>query len=177
MQPSQSIARMATRLSWFTRISIGLFVTAGAVVVWYPGYMAQAVPAQLEGVEWADLAGWQKALTHIFGSVAPLLLLYGLWQVRAFFELYRSGDLFPSGAGFYIKRFGQALVGIAVAQIVAGAAISAVLTAHLPDGQGMLAVNLSSTNLATLVIAALIMMMGRLLDEASTIAEENRSIV
>jgi hypothetical protein len=41
----------------------------------------------------------------------------------------------------------------------------------------MVAVNLSSTNLATPVIAALIMMMGRLLDEASTIAEENRSIV
>jgi hypothetical protein len=177
MQASQSIARMATRLSWFTLISIGLFVTAGAIVLWYPGYMAQALPAQLNGVEWAALAGWQKALTHIFGSVAPLLLLYGLWQVRAFFELYRSGDLFPSGAGFYIKRFGQALVGIAIAQIVAGAAISAVLTAHLPDGQGMVAVNLSSTNLATLVIAALIMMMGRLLDEASTIAEENRSIV
>ena len=177
MQPSQSTARMATRLSWFTLISIGLFVAAGAIVLWYPGYIAQAVPARFEGVEWADLASWQKALMHLFGSVAPLLLLYGLWQVRAFFELYRSGDLFPSGAGLHIKRFGQALVGVAVAQIVAGAAISAVLTVHLPDGQGVVAVNLSSTNLATLVIAALIMMMGRLLDEASTIAEENRSIV
>ena len=177
MQPSQSIARMATRLSWFTLISIGLFVTAGIVIFLYPGYIEEAVPAQLEGVEWADLAVWQKALMHLFGSIAPLLLLYGLWQVRAFFELYRTGDLFPSGAGFHIKRFGQALVGVAIAQIVAVAAISAALTAHLPDGQGMLAIGFSSTNLATLVIAALIMMMGRLLDEASTIAEENRSIV
>ncbi len=177
MQPSQSIARMATRLSWFTLVSIGLFVTAGAVVFWYPGYIAEAVPAQIEGVEWGDLAGWQKGLTHIFGSIAPLLLLYGLWQVRQFFELYRAGDLFPVGAGFHIKRFGQALTGVAIAQIVSGAAISAVLTAHLPPGQGMVAINLSSTNLATLVIAALIMMMGRLLDEASRVAEENRSIV
>lgn len=177
MQPSKSIARMATRLSWLTLVSMGLFMAAGAVVLLYPGYIAQAVPAQLDGVEWVDLAGWQKALMHLLGSVAPLLLLYGLWQVRAFFELYRTGDLFPAGAGLHIKRFGQALVGVAIAQIVAGAAISAVLTAHLPDGQRMLAVNLSSTNLATLVIAALIMMMGRLLDEAFTVAEENRSIV
>ena len=177
MQPSESIARMATRLSWLTLVSMGLFVAAGAIVLLYPGYIAQAVTAQLDGVEWADLAVWQKFLMHLLGSIAPLLLLYGLWQVRAFFELYRTGDLFPAGAGLHVKRFGQALVGVAIAQIVAGAAISAVLTAHLPGGERMVAVNLSSTNLATLVIAALIMMIGRLLDEAFTVAEENRSIV
>jgi hypothetical protein len=76
-----------------------------------------------------------------------------------------------------VKRFGQTLVAVALSQIIAGAFISMVLSAHIPAGQKMLAIGLSSTNLATVVIAAFVMLIGRLLDEAHTVAEENRSIV
>ncbi|MGB7205074.1 MAG: hypothetical protein WBD37_06345 [Anderseniella sp.] len=177
MATSNSTARLATHLSWFTTVAIVLFLAAGVVMLLYPGLLSEAVPAGLKGVRWQDTALWQRIATQAVMSVPLILLVYGFWHVRRFFNLYREGNLFPAQAGFHVKRFGQVLVAVAIAQIIAGALASVLLSAHMPEGQKTLAVGLSSTNLATVLIAFLVMLIGRVLDEACTVAEENRSII
>jgi hypothetical protein len=177
MQPASSVSRAASILKWSA--TIALLLLSGAVVFMLasPSAVGEAIRTHLHNTDWAELAAWQRWSAKAVSVIPALLFAAALWQVRKFAGLYMAGDPFPAGAGAHIKKFGYLLLALAVAQILTGIALSVLLSIHMPAGQRMLAIGISSTNVATLVIAALVMMIARLLDEAFSVAEDNRSIV
>lgn len=177
MHPMSPVTRAARTLKWSATIALVLFAAAAVFVLVNPDAMGEAIPVHLRGVNWDELAGWQRWSAKAVAALPALLFALALWQVRRFSALYEAGDPFPPGAGMHIKRFGYLLLGLALAQILAGMVLSVLLSIHLPAGERMVAIGISSANLATLVVALLVMMIARLLDEAFTVAQDSRSIV
>ena len=177
MQPVSPVTRAARVLKWCATIALLLFAAAVAFVLISPQAMGEAIPVHLRGVQWSELAAWQQWSAKLVSALPAALFAAALWQVCRFAALYEAGDAFPAGAGAHLKRFGYLLLGLAVAQILTGMALSVLLSIHLPEGQRMLAIGISSANLATLIVAVLVMLIARLLDEAFTVAEDSRSII
>lgn len=104
-----TLARIATRLAHVTAVAI-LALPIIYLALWIdPAVARRNLAPSLPGLDQAGLPSWAVAAGFCLGVVPLLVLLYGLWQVHRFFQLYRANDVFPAEAGRRLRNFGIAL--------------------------------------------------------------------
>jgi len=173
----RNIPRLAGLMSWATGGTIAALLTA-FVFIWMTDDNRQVFLGKyLVGIENIGISDTVLFTGFLLNLALLSILLYGLYQVLRFFNLYRTGDLFPPGAGGFLARFGVALIFLAPAQILFNSFTSVLFSLHLPEGKKQLAVSISSDNLLLLIVGGLIFMVGHLLNSASAVAEDNRHII
>lgn len=177
MPEKTPLALTATRLTH----AIGLAILVLFVVylaLWIdPAVAIRGLAPSLPGIDQAGLPSWAGAAGFCLGLLPLLVLLYGLWQIRSFFQLYRANDVFPAAAGRYLRNFGITLLVLVPVGIITQTTASVLFSLHQPEGSRQLAISVSSSEIFVLVIGALVMMIGRILTEAHRLAEENRQFV
>jgi Protein of unknown function (DUF2975) len=125
----------------------------------------------------APLQIWQRVAATLVSGVPLACLLIGVWQAKLCFAQFAKGDVFTASAVGYLRRFAGWTAAAALAAIVAGAAISILLTINNPPGTRQLALGISSNQVFTLFFAALVWLMADVIGQGQALADENQQFV
>jgi Protein of unknown function (DUF2975) len=125
----------------------------------------------------APLQGWQRLVGALLGAAALAPLLAGLWQARKCFVQFAHGQVFTQQAARHLKHFAAWMLVAAVAGVVMGAAMSALLTWNNPPGQRHLALAIGTDQAFTVFFAGMVWLMAAVIAQGQAMAEENASFV
>lgn len=123
------------------------------------------------------LQAWQRVVAAGVSAVPLGLLLMGLWQAKRCFAQFALGQVFTKDAVAHLRRFAGWVALAAAAAILAGAAISVVLTYNNAPGTRQLSLGISSNHLFTLFFAALVWLMADVIGQGQALAQENGQFV
>ncbi|MGH1446839.1 MAG: DUF2975 domain-containing protein [Cognatishimia sp.] len=110
-------------------------------------------------------------------AIGVFLTLFVLWQMRALFALYMSGETLTERCAKRILRIGQGLVAVGCASFFSKTIVVLILTFHNPPGQRTLSISFGDGDLGFLLAGALIVVIGWVSKEAARAAEENKAFV
>lgn len=134
---------------------------------------ANLPPDAVQGV----LQGWQRVIGGVLTEIPLLLLLLGVWQARQCFLLFAGGRIFTAQAVACLKRFAGWAMMSALAEMVANALVSVVMTLNNPIGMRHLAIGFGSDQLFLLFFAAMVWLMAGVISQGQLLAEENSSFI
>lgn len=126
---------------------------------------------------WLPLADWQRVAGACVGVLPAVLASLGLWQAHRCFAGFARGQLFTSTAVTCLRRFAACMGGSALAGVVTGPVLSALLSWGNPPGLRHLAVGVGSDQLFTLLFAAVVWLMAAVIGQGEALAQENASFV
>lgn len=175
--PMERVRRIAR---WVRAMALigGIVLLVLAVTLWASPAWVAKVAASEAGVTMAapvtPAMQWGGAL---LGMVPVSLGLFALFQVWQLFGDYGRGAIFTPGASVRLRRLAWSLMGVAVAQVFARAAIGLVLTMNNPPGQRMLVIRLSSHDYVLLLFGVLLLAIAWVMVEATRLAQENAEFV
>lgn len=107
------------------------------------------------------------------GSIA----LFALWQLRSLFGLYAQGQIFTAANVLCLRHFAVAVILSAAAKPVTGALLSVVLTLANPPGQRQLSIQFGSSEITTLFVGCVFLIIAWVMDAGRELAEEQSQIV
>lgn len=171
------IVRMA---NWLSRISLSviIFSLLGYAYVWTNTKLAYRVVSQDSFPDLPDTLNFhQNLMLFVVGAIPTLLFALVLFKAKKFFDLYRSGLLFPTESAVKLKSIGKFCLVLAIANPVIRTIALLIMTWLNPPGQKILILSLSSTDGFLLVLSGLLFMIGYILSEANRIAEDNEHII
>lgn len=177
---SNRISRLSSLLMWLSRAAL---VLLPPIWIWlgYERFVAPATIPQALDMMPLDLGASPSsgaAMLAAFLSVLPELGTYfALWQAQALFRLYRDGETLSPAPARRIGGIGTGLLlatGLAVA-VRPAAALA--LSLSNPPGQRLVAMSFGSGDVALLLAAGLMVVIGWVMREAAAVAEENRRFV
>jgi len=121
------------------------------------------------------------AMSLILGFVVSMipgsLAVYAVLRLRQLFDFYTRGLIFTAENIRCLRGFALATLGIALVKPMAGALMSVVLTMTNPPGQRMLSVSFGSSELTTLFVGCVFLIIAWIMDEGRELAEEQAQIV
>ena len=123
------------------------------------------------------MATWQRVAAAAISAVPLALMLAGVWEARRCFLLFSAGQVFTGDAVRRLRRFAAWMLASAVCAIAAGAAVSVVITLHLPPGMRQLALSVGSDHVFTLFFACMVWLLAAVIGEGQALVEENASFV
>ena len=184
-RPSPPLARRLARLAWWVR---GLALLGSLVLLALPAWIVTAGPDQAEPIQGLfgghvvglSDGGLTPAVRWRLAGVTVLpisLALLALWQLWCLFGAYRLGDVFGRQPVAHLRRFGWALVALALAQPVSTSLASVAVSLDNGPGRRMLVVQLGSQDYALLMCALVVVALGRVIAEAARLAEDNEGFV
>jgi len=118
-----------------------------------------------------------KILALIVGAIPVGLGVYGLYWLRRLFGLYRAGQVFTVANSRCLKAFAWTQIVSGLLQPFIGAALSVIVSWNNPPGERMLAIEISSDTVGTVLFGLLILIIAWVMGEASRVAEENAQFV
>lgn len=106
-------------------------------------------------------------------SLIPLsLFLYGCKTLINLFRLYEKGEIFGDENVRYFVKLSRILIGFGLAGILADPLQSIALTLHHPAGERCLALSLSSNEVLILIVAFILAVISRVMEEGRKVAQE-----
>lgn len=114
-------------------------------------------------------------LMMVFGLISVAVQLYALWQARALFHLYGSGDYLSLDCADAITRLGVALISLPLLKFLLEPIWSIIMT--LGQEEQQVSIGISSSGIGFLIGGFLVLLIGWSMCEAAALAEENRSFV
>jgi hypothetical protein len=116
---------------------------------------------------------------RLVGVVAAQMALAGgvLWQLWCLFGRYRQGDVFGSRALAHMRYLGWSMVSLAIAEPLLRAVMTVAISWDNPPGKRMLQLSLGSNDYALLLLALVLVALGRVMTEAARVADENNGFV
>lgn len=180
-----ALAQRLRGLAWCVR---GLVLLGGLGIAALPLWLLLAPASSLQPVQaiyGVDLAALVRneltaaARWRLAGvTLLPVsLALLALWQLWALFGDYRHGDVFGNRPVRNLRRFGWAMVALAVAEPLSRPLASVALTLDHGPGHRMLVVTLGTHDYALLLCALVFVAIARVMSEAARLAEENQGFV
>ncbi|WP_199902738.1 DUF2975 domain-containing protein [Azospirillum sp. B4] len=117
-------------------------------------------------------------LTAFAVAMIPLgALIAGLMSVRRCFGYFSVGRIFSGDAARSLQGFAFGVGASALLKPIAGAALSLLLSGLSPAHTHSLALNIGSDSLLSLLFAAIVAIIARVLVEAADVAAENDQFV
>ena len=174
---AKKISALAKRMSALS-LGVGILCLGGFVLVWTNASWAGSALRQW----WPEATGFEitagnRAMLMFITAIPLALLLLALWQIKRFFDGYRSGDLFPKSSGRLLRSVGALFVALAIINPMIRTLTMLVLTWNLGEGKKQLMISLSSTDLVLVMLAGLLVMIGHVLAEASRLSDDNQQII
>lgn len=183
--PSPVLAQRLRRLAGVVRslaLAGGLCLLALLPwIVW--GSAESSEPLQgLYGGHVVGLAqvGLTEAVRWRLAAVTLLpvgVALGALWQLWWLFGHYRQGDVFGPRALQRLRRFGVAMVALAVVQPLSTSLAAVAASLDNPPGQRVVVLIIGSSDYAVLMCALVFLALGRVIGEAARLAQENQEFV
>ena len=109
--------------------------------------------------------------------LASLPTLYALNQLRLLFTAYAQGDILSARAATCLSRFGQGLLAMCVAGVLAETLKALVLTWGNVPGNRQLVLSASDSTYALALMGGFMIVIGWAMSEAAAIDSEMREIV
>jgi hypothetical protein len=134
---------------------------------------ANLPPSAIQG----PLRTWQRVAGALITEVPLVLLLIGVGQARRCFRLFATGPVFTDEAVQRLRRFAAWAMASVVAGVLAGSAVSVVLTVGNPATMRHLAVGVGSDQLFLLFFAGVVWLMAGIIGQGQALADENASFV
>lgn len=103
--------------------------------------------------------------------------IYGLYWLRRLFGLYRQGRIFSVDNSRCLKAFAWTQIASGLLQPFVGAALSVIVSWHNPPGERVLAIEVGSNTVGTILFGLLILVIAWVMGEASRVADENAQFV
>lgn len=125
----------------------------------------------------APLLAWQRLAGALLAELPLVLLLAGVWEARKCFLLFARGRIFTTEAVRGLSRFAAWALASAIAAIVAGAAVSVVITANNPAGMRHLAIGIGSDQVLMVFFAGMVWLLAAVIGQGQALAEENDAFV
>jgi len=175
---STSLMRSARRLSRFTVVLAGLILLF--VPVQYFVVDAASIPApygmtaQLAGLEWTLE---QRALAALVGFLPAIAIAFALVALSRICRQYAEGRLFSDAVLGGYRRLGVALVVTTVLNWLHPTLLGLALALTLPPGKRFLTVGISSNDMLLALLAALVFLLGAVMQVAQRVQSENAEIV
>ncbi len=173
--------RIARRASLLTHLATALLILIPlgvAILLANGGVTAQSVQAHYQISVMPNDPGTGPLLVWCAVEGMKLaVLLWIIWQVRAWLSACAMGAVFTSGTARLVQRIGAALLGLAALHIVGYSVVTVALTWHNPPGQRALAIGFGSTEIILVLAAGLVTLFGWIQAEAARISLENESFV
>ncbi len=114
---------------------------------------------------------------RVLEMVEIAIIAYVLWQMRELFGFYKAGETLSARCAAQILRIGQGLVTLGVYGILSNTVIVLVLTLGNPPGSRTLSISFTDGDVGVMMAGGLMVVIGWVMREAVTAAEENRSFV
>lgn len=96
----------------------------------------------------------------------------GTYYLIRLFELYEQGDIFKLTNVRCYKKLSQVLIGWFFASILCSSLLSVVLTLHHPPGQRMISLGLDSSEISTLLVGLILMVIAWVMEEGRKLQED-----
>ena len=161
-------------LCWFTLVTMPLI----QVYIWIsPGNLGQVGSLNPLPFDPAALSTGQLIGGFSISMTSQLVILYGVWRLRALFLAYRRGELFEVSTTGHLKVFSISVLVYLLLQPVTEAALTALLTMGNPEGERMVSISFGSDDIYMLLLGAVLLVVAWVLNEGAKAARENRMII
>lgn len=130
------------------------------------------IPFQPANLTWINLL-----LGFLVSLAGAAVVLYGVSRLRRLFALYGDGQVFTHESARCIRGFALAIIVYAAVAPIIGGLLSVVLTMGNPPGERVLAISMSSNELALLFLGACLLVISWVMIESSRLADDNAQIV
>ena len=165
-------------MSWVLTASLWLLPPLLVLfVLLFPGMFGNHPAIASSHIDTAHLSAAAVAAAIAALLIASAPTIWGLWELKRLFEGYADGAIFTVGAARRLRRCGFAMLASAAKTGVAAVLLSLALSIDLPQGHRVLAVTLSSDDLAWLLVGGILLVIARVMEEAARLAEENAGFV
>lgn len=175
---AQRLSRVMRVVTVLAGLSIALLgVGFAGVAVFDPELFGEIVAEHLaKGMSIAltpSAAAVVLVLTCLQLSVL-VVALYCLWRM---FGAFAAEDPLSARTAVWMRRSGAAFLAGVASGFVIRTAVVAALTLGNPPGQRMIAVSIGSTDLLSVLLAGVLLMVGHIMATAAAIQEDNRAII
>jgi len=176
------IERLSAAGQWVTTLGLGvvaaLVLTGGYLLAFEPAQFDRAVASVLvpDKVQVRFSAGLRGA---VFLILLPVIALAVFWLLRArrLFIVFRRGEILTEETALLFVQIGWALVALMPVSIVIRTLGGLLATLNAGVGNRQLAIGLGSEQLMALVLGLLLVVVGRILKEATRISDDHRLII
>ena len=112
------------------------------------------------------------SLAFLVCMIPGSVTVYALLTLKALFKLYENAVVFSTANVKCFRRLGYALIIWVLAKMVSTSLLSIVLSFNNPPGERQLVVQFGSTDIATLVIGAIVLVISWVMNEACKLNDE-----
>ena len=116
-------------------------------------------------------------LAFIVSLIPASVAIYGIFTLRKLFTLYEQGVVFAATNVVCIRKLGYSLIAWVIANLVYLPLISVVLTRNNLPGERSISAGISISDLATLIIGAIVLIISWVMSEASKLEDEQTHTV
>ena len=182
--PPDRLARSSQHMAAVTLCFIIAMLLLNAAYWFYPDRAHDGFAISLTNetvsnlnVDVAAFPWWQKLGGAVLSSLPLLALAAALWHLRALFQCYGRREYFSPAAADHLGRTGR-FVGLwVILKLPSEPLTSFWATMHLPAGQHAITVTFGSPQIVALFLAACIIIVARILRQASELHSEHRLFV
>lgn len=117
---------------------------------------------------------WFSQSFAFFASILPAsILMFTFYNLVALFRHYEQGQIFHEENVRCYRRLGYALFAWVIGGLIYSAFISFVLTINNGLGQRVIAVDIGTKDITTLIVGGIIILIAWVMEEAHRLSEEN----
>ncbi len=179
MADRSNLVRLSRAMAFLATIGAVLLPLLDAFLYIAPGtYKALSLGADHMGGMLNDGVPLPYRLAALaFSLGATAFTVWALWSLRTLFLRYAAGEVFSPAALKALNNVAIALFASVIVGFVARAPISVLLTWPLGPEHRSLSLEIGSDDVATLFIAATVLLIARVMHEAGRIADEHAKFV
>ncbi|MBK5375087.1 DUF2975 domain-containing protein [Pseudomonas sp. TH43] len=128
-------------------------------------------------VDLGSMPWWQIAGGLFLSSIPLLILANGLISLLRLFQLYSEGQYFVDKSATLLGKVGFAVILWVILSFVLTPAMSIWMTLLQPPGQGFLTIAFNASDFLSLFLAASLMVVARIHQKGSALAQENKQFI
>lgn len=171
-------ARLSDALYWTIWVCLLAMPVVLIVLAAHGQFSAEAAASAFPDLQVSPDLPWVRAvLAIVLGLSLWALFAALLWQLQQLFQLFRRGGALTEAAARRIRSVGVLATVLAVAQVLVQMAQVAVLSSANPPGERVIALYVSSHEIALVIFGGLLLAIGHVLTEAAVAVSENREFV
>lgn len=180
------LARLSHRMAGLTLIVMTALLALNVLNWLYPPYTPDSYGFSFgltarwlanDSIDIAAFPAWQTAGAILISSVPLLVLMRGLMHLRRLFRAYADGAYFSMQAARHLATVGRSIAFWVVAEFLTEPVLSLWLTLRAGPGKHMVVMSLDTPALVSLFVAACIAVIGKILQRACEVYQENQQFV
>ncbi|WP_076879706.1 DUF2975 domain-containing protein [Bordetella sp. H567] len=180
------LARLSHRMAGLTLAVMAALLALNVLNWLYPPYASDSYGFSFglssrwlahRSIDVTAFPAWQTAGAILITSVPLLVLMRGLTHLRALFRSYADGAYFSMEAARNLATVGRSIAWWVLAEFLAEPILSLWLTLRAEPGHRMVVMSLDTPALVSLFVAACIAVIGKILQRACEVYQENQQFV